>query len=364
MDTNRKRKARRRRSAPTIADVAREAGVSPMTVSRVINGESNVRDSTRMKVEASIAELGYAPNEAARVLAGARQIQVAMLYCKPSAYISDFLFGGLERARISNVQIVAEKCVDDREAMKAVKRLQLGGIDGVILPPPLGDSNRLLDVLEASDTPTVVVTSRPLRDNVSAVSIDDYDAAQAMTRHIISLGHERIAFIKGDPHQHASEYRLAGYRDAMRAAGLDDAPELQVPGLFSYRSGLVAAEQLLDLKVPPTAIFASNDAMAAATVAVAHRRGLDVPGDISVCGFDDTAIAVMLWPELTTIHQPIADLSRAATDLLVKKVRARHSGTEAKSRHLLLDYRLVRRQSDAAPRAQLRAGSAKSRSKS
>jgi LacI family transcriptional regulator len=335
-----------------------------MTVSRVINGESNVRDSTRSKVESSIDKLGYAPNEAARVLAGARHVQLAMLYCKPSAYISDFLFGGMDRARKNNAQIVAEKCEDDHDAVKAVKRLQLGGIDGVILPPPLGDSNRLLDVLEASDTPTVVVSARPLRDNLSAVSIDEYKAAQAMTRHIISLGHQRIGFIKGDPHQYASEYRLAGYRDAIRAAGLDDAPELQVPGLFTYRSGLEAADLLLDLDVVPTAIFASNDVMAAATIAVAHRRGLSVPGDLSVCGFDDTAIAVMIWPELTTIHQPIADLSRAATDLLVKKVRARQSGSKAKSRHLLLDYSFVRRQSDAAPKARPKGTPAKGRKNS
>ena len=120
-------------------------------------------------------------------------------------------------------------------------------------------------------------------------------------------------------------------------------------GLFSYQSGLDAAEQLLALADPPTAIFSSNDDMAAATVAVAHRRGLDVPGDLTVCGFDDSALATTIWPELTTIHQPIADMSRAAVEMLVLAIR-RSKGNELAERHRLLDFTLIRRQSDAAPR--------------
>jgi LacI family transcriptional regulator len=322
-----------------------------MTVSRVINGETNVREATRGAVESAIDELCYAPNEAARRLAGANQIIVAMLYSDPSAYVSEFLLGGLEQARKCNVQIVVEKCDDEKAAAAAARRLVANGIDGIILAPPLGDSNRLLDVLETGRTPTVAVSSGRIRDNVSAVSIDDYNASLTMTRHLVSLGHKRIGFIHGDPRQHASALRFAGFRDAMTEAGLAIPEELQVKGLFSYRSGLDAAEQLLDLDRVPTAIFASNDAMAAATVAVAHRRGLDVPRDLSVCGFDDTAIAVTIWPELTTIRQPIVELSRAATDMLVKTIRARKAGKQENARHLLLDFTLIRRQSDASPRS-------------
>jgi LacI family transcriptional regulator len=120
--------------------------------------------------------------------------------------------------------------------------------------------------------------------------------------------------------------------------------------MFTYRSGLDAAEQLLDREDPPTAIFASNDDMAAAAVAIAHRRGLDVPGDLTVCGFDDTALATTIWPELTTIRQPIAEMSRAAVDLLVEEVRRRRSGEKDRHQQMLLDFTFVRRQSDAAPR--------------
>ena len=329
-----------------------------MTVSRVINGETNVRDKTRRVVEVAIAELGYSPNEAARSLAGANQVVMAMLYCKPSAYISDFLFGGLEQARKCNAQIVVEKCDSVEDAREAAKRLIAAGIDGVILPPPLGDSTRLLDDLESGNTPTVVVSSGRVRDNVSAVTVDDFKAARTMTEHLISLGHTRIGFVVGDPSQRASEVRLAGFCHAMKSAGIECPDELQVQGMFSYRSGLGAAEELLALEERPTAIFASNDAMAAGVVAVAHRHGLDVPGDLSVCGYDDTAIAAMIWPELTTIHQPISDLSRAAADLLVKKIRARRSGGKEESRHMILDFTLIRRESDAQPRVRTSAESA------
>ena len=123
-------------------------------------------------------------------------------------------------------------------------------------------------------------------------------------------------------------------------------------GLFTYRSGLDAADQLLELAEPPSAIFASNDDMAAATVAIAHRRGLDVPGDLTVCGFDDTALATTIWPELTTIRQPVTEMSRIAVELLVHAIRMQKAGrsAEIKEPHLLADYALIRRQSDAAPR--------------
>ncbi len=137
-----------------------------------------------------------------------------------------------------------------------------------------------------------------------AVLIDDFQAAYDMTRHIIGLGHERIGFIIGNPEQVAADRRLKGYVEAMRDAGLPIDDRLIVQGRFTYRSGMDGAEKLLSVDPRPTAIFASNDDMAAATVAVAHRRHLDVPNDITVCGFDDTDMASSIWPELTTIRQP------------------------------------------------------------
>ncbi|MBU3077942.1 LacI family DNA-binding transcriptional regulator [Sphingomonas quercus] len=348
--------ARRQKSAPTISDVAARAGVSPMTVSRVINGEANVRPATREAVNIAIAALNYAPNAAARSLAGAEQIRIGLLYSNPSAaYLSEFLVGGLEQASRSNIQIVVEQVPVDGDAEAAVRHIIRGGVDGVILPPPLCDSDTVIAILAEAGLPAVAVATGRAPSDVLAVSIDDYEAAKAMTRHIAALGHRRIGFIIGNPNQTASERRLQGFRDAMAEAGLEAPDALIGQGLFTYRSGLDAAEHLLDAAEPPSAIFASNDDMAAATVAVAHRRGLDVPGDLTVCGFDDTALATTIWPELTTIHQPITDMSRTAVELLVRQIRGRRAGRPEISSHLLLDFTLVRRQSDAAPRRRPRA---------
>ncbi len=322
-----------------------------MTVSRVINGESNVRAATRDAVKAAIQRLGYAPNRAARSLAGAEELRIALLYSNPSAaYLGEFLMGGLASVSRAHAQLMIEQCEDGGQEVQAVAHLIRTGIHGVVLPPPLCDSDATIDALQAADIPIVVVASGRPRADIPAVSIDDARAAHDMTCHLAALGHRRIGFIAGNPNQTASARRMDGYRTALDELGIAHDPALVVPGLFTYRSGLDAAEQLLALPERPTAIFASNDDMAGAAVAVAHRHGLDVPGDITVCGFDDTPLATTIWPELTTIRQPIRDMSQAAVELLIGEVRARRAPARAAPRHVLLDYQLVRRQSDAPPR--------------
>lgn len=343
-------------SAPTISDVAARAGVSPMTVSRVINGETNVRPTTRDAVTAAIEALNYAPNPAARSLAGAGQLRIGLLYSNPSAgFLSEFLLGSLEQASRSDVQIVVEKCELGDHELEVARHMADGGIDGVVLPPPLCEADAVLAILREAKVPTVAVATAVPADGALAVRIDDRQAALEMTRHLMALGHRRVGFIAGDPNLSASRRRQEGYRDALAEAGIAFDAKLVVPGLFTYRSGLDAAERLLELGDPPTAIFSSNDDMAAATVAVAHRRGLDVPGDLTVCGFDDTALATAIWPELTTIRQPIADMARAAIEMLVSSIRRARTGGAAGGAagaepQRLLDHAMVRRQSDAAPR--------------
>lgn len=340
----------RQSGAPTIADVARLAGVSAMTVSRVINAEGNVRDKTRAAVNAAVAQLNYAPNRAARSLAGAAQLRMGLLYSNPSAaYLSEFLVGCLDQASRSDIQLVVERCDPTVARIDGVERLISSGVHGIILPPPLSDSPLVLDMLRQALVPVVAVATGSPPPDAAAVSINDRQAAFDMTRHLLELGHTRIGFIVGDLIVTASRERLEGYRAALEAAGLPADETLVTQGLFTYRSGLDAADKLLERPDPPSAIFASNDDMAAATVAVAHRLGLDVPGDLTVCGFDDSAIATTIWPELTTIHQPIADMSRAAVELLATLLRAQRNG-QRDVRHVALDYTLIRRQSDAAPR--------------
>ena len=356
-----RRPDQRRRGPPTIHDVALRAGVSSMTVSRVINGKQNVRSATRERVEAAVRELKYSPNPAASSLARDDLIRIGLLYGNPSAaYLSEFLVGGLDQCSRSNIQLIVEKCEPGADEETVAQRLVSSGVDGIILPPPLCDSRALIRTLARSATPAVAVaTGKPAR-SVSAVSIDDCRAALAMTRHLIALGHQRIGFIIGHPNQTASARRREGYGSALAEAGMTMDEHLIVQGYFTYRSGLDAAEQLLALEERPTAIFASNDDMAAATVAVAHNHGLDVPADLTVCGFDDTALATTIIPELTTIRQPITEMSRAAVRLLIGEIQRRRAGEPERHLHTLLDFELIRRQSDAAPRRRLRAVRARS----
>ncbi|MGF7153640.1 LacI family transcriptional regulator [Novosphingobium gossypii] len=327
-----------------------------MTVSRVINDRNSVRESTREKVQRSIDALNYAPSAAARSLAGGEEMRIGLLYSNPSSsYLSEFLVGGLEQASRHNVHLLVEQFEEGSPIADLVQHLQRGRLNGIILPPPLCDLPEMVEALQDAGIPSISVATSPSGRGTAVVSIDDRRAGAEMTRHLIALGHSRIGFIRGNPNQRASELRYEGYAAALAEAGLEPDPALISQGFFTYRSGLDAAEQILDLPEPPTAIFASNDDMAAATVAVAHRRGLDVPGDLTVCGFDDTLLATTIWPELTTIRQPISDMSRAAVDLMVRHLRsarpadgAENGGEETP--HVLLDYELVRRQSDAAPR--------------
>ncbi|HEX4781448.1 MAG TPA: LacI family DNA-binding transcriptional regulator [Usitatibacter sp.] len=345
---NEKSRSPAKRGAATIADVAKRAGVSPMTVSRVVNGEANVREATRMKVSAAIAELSYMPNQAARRLAGSKLIRIAILYSNPSAaYLNELLVGALNRASLGHLQLVVQKC---EEGIEEAKELIDNGIDGIILPPPLCDSRALLDLVAKTSTPAVAVASGAPDKRICAIGIDDYRAAFEMTQHLVALGHHRLGFITGHPNQTASARRLAGFRAAMKESGLQLPDSLVAQGMFNYRSGLDAAEVLLRNETRPTAIFASNDDMAAATVAIAHRMGLDVPGDLTVAGFDDAALATTIWPELTTVRQPIFDMAGAAVDLLVRQIRAQRDGVAEKCEHVVMDFSLIRRQSDAAPR--------------
>jgi len=346
----RTRRSRSGSSGPTVDDVARAAGVSAMTVSRVVNLEPNVRPATKAKVQAAIDALGYVPNSAARNLAGGQQCRLALLYSNPSAaYLSEFLMGCLAQAALIDAQLIVEFCDPAQPVQAMVQRLRGHRADGVLLPPPLCDDEALLAALRAAGLPVAqIATGRPLATAL-AVTIDDKAAAHAMTAHLIALGHRRIGFIAGDIRQSASLLRRAGYEAALAEAGLIVDPALITQGDYSYRSGLAAAEILLAVYPRPTAIFASNDDMAAAALAVAHRHHLDVPGDIAICGFDDTAMATTIWPELTTIRQPIAEMARRATANLTEAVRALAAGRKLPLRHDQLDYTLISRDSVSAP---------------
>ena len=343
--------SRRSRGTVTIDDVARVAGVSAMTVSRVINGKRNVRDSTRDAVLHAIDELNYSPNTAARTLAAGEATHIGLLYANPSAaYLSQFLVGALEGARKTGAQLVLEACVSESasEQAETARHFLQSGLDGLILPPPLSESMAVHSEVSAAKMPIVTVAMGLPHEETLNVRIDDFAAARDITTHLVKLGHRRIGFIRGHPAMSASSERYRGFVAALEEAGIDSADAPVEQGYFTYRSGLVAAERLIAREPRATAIFASNDDMAAAAVNIAHRAGLDVPKDLSVVGFDDTMPATTVWPELTTIRQPVADMAEAAIELLMTDLR-REGEDKDRDTERVLGHKLVIRDSAGPP---------------
>ncbi|MDQ1157633.1 LacI family transcriptional regulator [Sphingomonas sp. SORGH_AS 950] len=341
-------RTRQRPRGVTIIDVAKASGVSPMTVSRVINGDAGVRDEVRAHVREMIAKLNYTPNLMARSLVTAREIRIGVIYSNPSAaFMSELLVGVFEDASTRAAQLFLLKGENGKPPSRAaIEGLIAQRIAGVLLAPPLGESAAVREILREAGLPVAVIGG--VAPDAVCVGIDNNRAAYDMTRHLIGLGHRRLGFVLGNPDQSASIARLAGFRAAVEEAGGIETQVVQ--GDYSYASGLVAGETLLDGATPPTAIFASNDDMAAAIVSVAHRRHLDVPGDLTVAGFDDSIAATTLWPPLTTVHQPVRALAEAALQMLIQEIRGGAPRADGEPRVTILDHRLVERDSTAAPR--------------
>jgi LacI family transcriptional regulator len=333
----------------TVIDVAKRAGVSPMTVSRVINSEGGVSPATRLIVAEAIRELNYSPNVAARSLVTAREVKIGVVYSNPSAaFMTELLTGVFEEASVKGAQITLARGEDGGPpGKKDIERLIGSGVRGVILAPPLGEKASVIELLKTASLPMAVVAG--VSHDAISVRINDRRAAYEMTKHLLALGHRRIGFVLGNPDQSATAERLSGFQKAIREAG--DAETIIVQGDFSYASGLAAGELLLDAAIPPTAVFASNDDMASAVVSVAHRRRLLVPEDLTVVGFDDTTAAVTLWPPLTTIHQPVRELAAQALKLLTSEIKGRSAAAEGAHHARILKHSLVERQSTAPPKA-------------
>jgi LacI family transcriptional regulator len=298
-----------------IHDVANRAGVSIKTVSRVLNREPNVTVKTRDRVLEAVSALSYRPNIFARSLASEKSFLIGVLFDNPSAgYVAGIQFGALAKCREEGYHLIVEVFntgeKDLGERVLTLVRESL--LHGLVLTPPLCDSTAVLEALKAAGTRFVrIAPERPMA-GVREVRIDDAAAAFDMTRYLIGLGHRRIGFILGHPGHGAANQRFIGFRSALESAGIKLDPKLCVQGYFSYQSGMEAAERLLSLRKRPTAIFAANDDMAAAVLSTAHKYGLRTPEDLSVSGFDDTLIAQVVWPRLTTCRQPIAEMAAAA----------------------------------------------------
>ena len=339
----------------TIKDVAALASVSPMTVSRVLNNQDIVRESTRRRVQDAMRALNYRPNLMARSLAGRSGLFIGLIYRNPSyGYLSEFLLGALSTCRRLGHNLVVEEPFLDRKLvdLELIERRFLDtSIQALIVVPPLSDDPQLIDVLERTKIAYVCVSPRLNTYAGASVGMNDIDAAREMTEYLLGLGHERVGLIKGPPDHRASELRLTGYKQALEAAGRPFDASIVGEGDFTYVSGMRAAKGLLDTATPPTAIFASNDDMAAGAINSIHQSGLRVPEEISVVGFDDTATASAIWPPLTTIRQPIREMANAAIETLERIVGEEAAGARPATEKQRLPYKLVVRESAASPGA-------------
>jgi len=331
----------------TIREVADEAGVSIATVSRVLNGRDDVAPETRELVSRIIQERGYIANRGARGLSVGRTGLVGLLVPLVfPAYFAAILSGATEALQDHDLRAVLSPTQHehDRE-VTLLDRLMHGLTDGALIVLPEESSDELGRLVDAGYRFVVVDPLMPLDDRIASVSAANTSGADQAIKHLLGLGHRRIAIITGPRGWVATEERRRGYHAALAAAGVLPDPRLEVESNFEIDGGEQAAYQLFDLADPPTAIFAFNDNHAIGAIRAARARGLRVPEDLSIVGFDDVEHATVVTPALTTVRQPLAEMGRTAVSLLMRLLE-RHS---LETLHVELATRLVVRESTAAP---------------
>lgn len=349
--------------AVTIKHVAAEAGVSLQTVSRVINDGPNVREAIKLRVREAIEKLGYVPNLAARRMGGTRSYLLLALNDRDRTiegwrsgdgtdWVDQMLLGGMLKCAEHGYRLIFELVDTHNAHVERAIAAALAALhpDGVILTPPHGDNPVITRLLTDRNIPFARIGSDS--GPGFAILMDDARAAEAATRHLISIGHRRIGFITGSDEYALSGARLEGYRAAVRAAGIAEEPSLVARGDFTFSSGEEATRALLALAEPPTAILASSDQMSLAALQVARSQALDVPRDLSIVSFDDTPIVKFSTPPLTAIRQPIAGMTACAADLLIRTANGEAVSTDA---HVLPFDFIVRGSSAPPPPSRRRA---------
>ena len=336
-----------RNTKATIFDVAERAGVSIKTVSRVVNNEPNVRERTRNRVLQSVRELSYQPNAAARELSGKRSRVIGLIYenAQEFGYLNDVFNGALGICEPAGYSLLLRPLtLPDSKITEHIRQFAINArLEGIVLPAPMGDLPEVLALLREMRIPFAAITPRePAPDEIN-ILCNDEAASFSLTELLIGQGHQAIGFIKGHPDHGASAKRFAGYRHALKKNRLAYAAPLVRQGYFDFDSGRIAAGKLLDLAEPPSAILASNDDMAAGAIFEARERGLTIPGDLSVAGFDDTRFSSRIWPPLTTVRQPIIKMAETAAGLLIDKL----NGSATKAPEAPFECEVVIRESTA-----------------
>jgi LacI family transcriptional regulator len=331
-----------------LKDIAKTAGVSAMTVSRVMNKDPKVGDRTRERIEKIAKEMGYQPNLAARNLVSSRSFVLAVM-CDHvnSSYANQFLLGCLNECRGNGYHIVIDETLRDTNKSIEIAEELVNGMqaEGIILLPPVCDDKALTMALLEMEVPFIRIAPNDQSNISPVICMDDYRAAYQMTCHLIEQGHTRIAHICGRMSQRVSEFRLQGFKDALFDNKISLPEDYIQYGDFSYKTGNELAQSLLKLPQAPTAIFAANDDTAAGALAAAQMHGSKVPEQVAIAGFDNVELARLVWPNLTTIEQPVMKMAELAVQLLTTRKRQEKQQNEQSSRpklHILKHDLIVR----------------------
>jgi LacI family transcriptional regulator len=310
----------------TINDVAKQAGVSIKTVSRVMNNEASVKPTTKEKVLSAVKALNYRPNLAARNLAGNKSFTIAYVYDNPNAYyVIDMQNGILSACKKQGFELLIHPCNahSDDIVDEIINMIKQSRIAGLVLTPPFSERPDFVAQIIALDVHVVrIVSGNKPPDTLSpCILINDFTAAKQITEHLIRLGHKDIAFIAGGKAHKSSTERQAGYQAALNEHNLPFNPQFIIEGDYSFDSGVQGAKTLLKLDKKPSAIFCCNDEIAAGALFAARLSKIEVPEQLAIAGFENSPFSRQTWPTLTTANQPTKEIAETATQLLIANIR-------------------------------------------
>jgi LacI family transcriptional regulator len=339
------------RPRATLTEVAERAGVSKATASKVLNGRPGVAEETRSMVRKAIAELGYVPTTGPRETSAPQSVHVVFdtILNMYAVYVLDGIISG---GRELGVEVVTSSLETESPGhheplgTDRVKQIAAQGAAGLVVVTAQLTGEEM-DACEQLGLPLVVIDpANPLDERVTSLGATNWAGGVQATRHLLDLGHTRIGFAGGPAQSLPARERLHGYREALESAGIEVDPTLTGSGRFAAETGAALTATMLDLDEPPTAVFAASDSIAVGVIRVARQRGLEVPGDLSVVGFDDTYNAKWVEPPLTTVKQPLRQMGRVATRTVLDLA----AGKVPDSHHVQLATSLVVRESTAPPR--------------
>ncbi|MCK4715347.1 MAG: LacI family DNA-binding transcriptional regulator [Candidatus Marinimicrobia bacterium] len=331
----------------TIIDVAKLAGVSTATVSRVINDTGKVRPVTRKKVMKVVNELNFSPNVSAQVLQSKQSKTIGMVFPDASSlYFSEIIRGICNYVNQFSFQIIIGSAHDEEEEVKTVSRFLNGHtVGGLVIMAPSSQNDDLFKLPINHGTPVVFISVPPVKAGTTSVVLDNFKMSVEMTNHLIRLGHRNIGFINGSPHNYDSQRRYAGYLKALQENGIEVISDFTIDGNFTEDSGYKTCLKLCELTSRPTAIFAANDAMAIGAIEAVKDSGLRVPEDIAIVGFDDISTSQYITPALTTVRVPLFNLGQVVGKTLLQKIDTNYENHIAVTERIVIPLKIIIRES-------------------